>query len=432
MHLENFMLGYPGHESGMREAISSVLGDDRAKLFFDKYRQHFFTEEDVKFIRSLGCNTIRMALNYREFESDDRPFEYKQHGFDSLDKLIGWAQKHKLYVILDLHAVQGGQNPAWHSDNFTNAALFWGNKAFEDRAVGLWEEFARRYRDEESIAGYNLVNEPNTDKIEFLNHYYARVTKAIREIDNQHILFYEGNRDSQQFDDLAHPFDENSVYSSHLYVLPGLEDGEYPGEFNGLSYNRDQLKKEYEGRREFSHRHGVPHWLGEFGQIYTDAKLEDSRLRVMVDMLSIIEEYEDHWTIWNYKDIGLMGIVSPKIDSEWMQITAPIRKLKSELRCDHWIERRPTKIDGFIQELSEHVLSVIGNIPGDWDELTDQIQWRICDGLLSKNLQPAFADQFRDISENDIDRIVKSFSLENCVQREGLVGLIKAVTSSKQ
>jgi hypothetical protein len=432
MHMENFMLGYPGHETGMREAIAAVLGNDQTKLFFDKYRQNFFTEEDVIFIRSLGCNTIRVALNYREFESDAHPFEYKQDGFEDLDRLVGWAQKHKLYVILDLHAVQGWQNGGWHSDNFTNAALFWGQKAFEDRAVALWEEFARRYCDEEFIAGYNLVNEPNTDKIEWLNHYYHRVTKAVRAIDPDHILFFEGNRDSQQFDGLDHPLDENAVYSSHLYVPPGIEIGEYPGEFNSVTYDSDQLKKEYEGRREFSHRHGVPHWLGEFGPVYSDANLENSRLSVMADMLSIIEEFGDHWTIWNYKDIGFMGLVSPNIASEWMKITEPVRKLKTALRCDHWIERRPADIDGFIQELSEHVLSVIGEVPGDWGELADQIHCRICDGLLSQNLQPAFAEQFRGITDTEIDRIMKSFSLENCDTREGLVDLIKAVTLGNQ
>jgi endoglucanase len=290
----------------------------------------------------------------------------------------------------------------------------------------------RRYRDEEFIAGYNLVNEPNTDMIEWLNHYYHRVARAIRAIDPNHILFLEGNRDSQQFDGLDHPFDENAVYSSHLYVLPGVEMGEYPGEFNGTYYDRDQLEKEYEGRREFSRLHGVPHWLGEFGTIYPEASLEESRLRVMADMLSIIEAYADHWTIWNYKDIGLMGVVSPKIDSEWMRITEPVRKLKTALRCDHWIERSPSEIDGFIQELSDYVRSVTGDIPGNWDELADQIHWRICDGLLSQNLQPAFAAQFRDVGDADIDRIMKSFSLENCHTREDLVDLIKAVTVSNR
>ena len=432
LHMENFMVGYPGHETGMREAISNALGVARAEYFFEEYRKHFFTEEDVKFIRSLGCNTIRVALNYREFESDENPFKYKETGFKRLDQLIGWTRKHRLYVILDLHAIQGWQNGGWHSDNYTNAALFWGQKVFEDRAVALWEEIARRYQGQEFVAGYNLVNEPNTTEIKWLNQYYERVTHAIRKIDPDHILFYEGNRDSQQFDGLKHPFDDNAVYSSHLYVLPGVEVGKYPGDFDGVYYDRERLKSEYESRREFSQHRGVPHWLGEFGSIYSEPALDDSRLRVMADMLNIIEEFGDHWTIWNYKDIELMGVVSPKKDSEWMRTTEPVRKVKTALRCDHWIERKMAVIDASIETLSRQVLSVIGELPGNWERFAEQIQWRICDGLISQNLQPAFASQFQGVTDVDIDWLMKSFSLEECARKEGLINLIKTVTTGEK
>jgi hypothetical protein len=185
---------------------------------------------------------------------------------------------------------------------------------------------------------------------------------------------------------------------------------------------------EYEGRREFSQRNGVPHWLGEFGPLYSQPELEDSRLRVMADMLSILEECGDHWTIWNYKDIGFMGAVYPKKGSEWMQITQPVRNVKSALRCDHWIERRPETIDRLIQELSEQVSSIVGELPGNWEDLADQIRWRLCDGLLSQNLQPAFAEQFKGITNSEIDRMMKSFSLQECEKREGLINLIKEAT----
>ncbi|NIS79263.1 MAG: cellulase family glycosylhydrolase [Anaerolineales bacterium] len=431
LHMENFMLGYPGHEAGMREAIANELGLERAAHFFTEYRKHFFKEEDVKFIRDLGCNTVRVALNYREFESDDSPYAYKESGFKYLDQLVAWGRNHNLYMILDLHAVQGWQNSGWHSDNFTNSALFWGQKVFEDRAVALWEEIACRYRGEEFIAGYNLANEPNTTEIKWLNQYYERVTQAIREIDPDHILFYEGNRDSQQFDGLNHPFDDNAVYSSHLYVLPGTDLGEYPGEFAGIYYDKDQLRREYEGRREFSQRHGVPHWLGEFGPIYSDPVLEKSRLKVMADMLNIIEEFRDHWTIWNYKDIGLMGVVSPKKDSDWMRKTEPVRRVKTALRCDHWIERKPAEIDDAIEVLSKQILSIVKEMPGYWDEFAEQIQWRICDGLISQYLQPAFASQFRGITDEGIKHLMKSFSLEECEVRVGLINLIRETTAGE-
>jgi len=68
--------------------------------------------------------------------------------------------KHKIYTILDLHAVPGTQNPDWHSDNVTNHAAFWDHKDHQDRVVWLWREIARRYRDNPWVAGYNPINEP--------------------------------------------------------------------------------------------------------------------------------------------------------------------------------------------------------------------------------------------------------------------------------
>jgi endoglucanase len=426
MNMENFIIGYPGHESGMRAAVASVLGEAKARFFFERFLHYFITEDDLRFIKSLGCTVVRVPFNYRHFESDDQPFEYKPEGFALLDSVIGWARAQQLYVILDLHAVQGWQNGGWHCDNPGQQAHFWGQKVFEDRAVALWEELARRYGDESFVAGYNVMNEPNTNDVEWLNHFYRRVTAAVRAIDPDHILFLEGNRDSQQFDQLEPPFDGNTVYSSHYYVVPGLEDAEYPGTFNGEAYDRERLERGYLERTAFMRQHGVPHWLGEFGCIYSDSALEASRLRVMTDLLDIVEEHRDHWTIWTYKDIGKMGLVYADPESEWMHRARPVREAKTILRCDHWIERHEAEIDQLIQEIAEHSLTAIAGQPGEWTDLSEKLRWNICSGVLSQMLLPAFAEQFRGMSEDEIDRMMQSFAFRSCVQREGLVQLIRA------
>jgi endoglucanase len=427
MNMENFIIGYPGHESGMRAAVASVLGEAKAQFFFERFLHHFFTEDDVRFLRSLGCNVIRVALNYRHFESDERPFEYKPEGFALLDKVIGWARAHQMYVILDLHAVQGWQNAGWHCDNASGKAHLWGQKVFEDRAVALWEEFARRYRDEPWVAGYNVANEPDTNEIRWLNHYYRRVTDAILAIAPDHILFLEGNRTSQQFDQLDPPFDDHTIYSSHYYFVPSIDDGEYPGTFHGEFYDRDRLKEQYQERTAWIREHGVPHWFGEFGCIYSDATPEPSRLRIMADMLDIAEEYGDHWTIWTYKDIGKMGLVYANPESEWMRRTKPVREIKTALRCDSWIERHEAPIAALIQQIAEHASTVVADQPGSWSGLDEALRFAICDGLLSGMLLPAFAEQFRGMSEDEIDQMMQSFAFRNCVQREGLVQLIREV-----
>ena len=86
MNMENFITGYPANEEAQREAVRAVLGAERYELFFDRFLEHFFTEDDARFIRSLGLNLLRLPVNYRHLEDDMRPFEIKEGGFKHLDK----------------------------------------------------------------------------------------------------------------------------------------------------------------------------------------------------------------------------------------------------------------------------------------------------------------------------------------------------------
>jgi hypothetical protein len=296
--------------------------------------------------------------------------------------------------------------------------MLWEKASFQDRAVALWEAFARRYKEEPAVAGYNLVNEPEAADVSRLNGFYCRTAEAIRKIDPRHILFLEGNIYSQQLDPLDAPFDANLVYSTHYYFDPGLDAGEYPGTFRGQFYDRQRLKELYAERTAFARRHNVPHWYGEFGCIYGDPAFEASRLRVMADLIDIAEEFGDHWTIWNYKDIGRMGLFYANPSSEWMCVTEPVRRAKTALRCDYWIERQHGELDPLIDDLEQHVRNITAGMPGRWDTLNELLHAAIGSGLLSQMLLPAFADQFRGMDKRQIDMVMQSFALGQCVQRQ--------------
>ncbi|MFP3822480.1 glycoside hydrolase family 5 protein, partial [Bacillus sp. SIMBA_008] len=75
------------------------------------------------------------------------------------------------------------QNQRWHSDNPTHLALLWQYRVFQDQVVALWEEFARRYRDNPWIAGYNPLNEPGDASGQAIGPFYDRVCASIRSID---------------------------------------------------------------------------------------------------------------------------------------------------------------------------------------------------------------------------------------------------------
>lgn len=121
------------------------------------------------------------------------PRVLKTEGFKHLDRVIDLCAKHGIYTILDLHTAPGGQNTDWHSDAGTHIAKFWDHKDFQDRAIWLWVELAKHYKDNTWIAGYNPLNEPTDSKHTRVIAFYDRVYDAIRSVDTNHALFWDGN-----------------------------------------------------------------------------------------------------------------------------------------------------------------------------------------------------------------------------------------------
>jgi hypothetical protein len=43
----------------MRVAVASVLGEAKARFFFERFLHYFITEDDLRFIKDLGCTVVR-------------------------------------------------------------------------------------------------------------------------------------------------------------------------------------------------------------------------------------------------------------------------------------------------------------------------------------------------------------------------------------
>lgn len=86
--MENFITGFPGHESQHRKSMLKVLGRHKYDYFFDKWLEYFFTEADAGLFASLKLNCIRIPFNYRHLEDDMNPRVLKEEGFKHLDRVI--------------------------------------------------------------------------------------------------------------------------------------------------------------------------------------------------------------------------------------------------------------------------------------------------------------------------------------------------------
>ncbi len=452
MNMEDFINGHPGAEHTLRAQMAEVLGPAKAQFFFERMLDYFFNEDDVIFLRKAGASVVRIPLNYRHFEDDAAPFKYKEAGFARFDQVLRHCEKHGLYVILDLHSAQGWQNVHWHSDNASRISLFWEVTYYQDRCVALWQEFARRYKDRAVVAGYDLLNEPcsNNDLGDYpwniysnykpnwdrMNSVFRRLVTEIRKIDSKHIIFLEGDNYAKQFSGFEKPFDDNLAYSSHNYTVPGFGPGRYPGTIHPRSasaggaqdWDLAKLERNFldaEGTK-FTQQHNVPLWVGEFGSVYNGPSDENGdRLRALDDQIGIFERNEAHWTTWNYKDVGVMGMLTLDPASPYMERISDLLRKKAALGTDDWMSwLPPTPVKDATAHLADQIHQVVGDPQVDSGLNARCVKQTLLCFYTGTLMQPLYASLFKGLSENELDHILSSFSAKQCVPNQGLVDVL--------
>ena len=287
--IEGYMMhetdGSIGAQHEIKEKLTDLMGSEKTDEFFKKWRENHFTKRDVDSLAAWGFNSIRVPLHYNLFtlpiqdEPNSGQNTWLDEGFNIIDNILDWAKPHKMYVILDLHAAPGGQGRNTDiSDYDPDKPSLWESEQNKSKTVALWKKIAERYKDNEWIGGYDLLNEPNWELpggVD-LKDLYVRITNAIREVDDKHIIIIEGNDYANNFTGLTPPWDDNLVYSFHKY-------------WN--STNSDDLDWILPMREQ----HNVPLWMGESGENsntwYTDA-------------VTLFEANNVGWAWWAMKKIG--------------------------------------------------------------------------------------------------------------------------------
>ena len=424
LNMENFITGFPATETLMREAVREVLGADRYEMFFDRLLGAIFAERDVDFLAGLGVNCVRLPVNYRHFEDDDQPMRVREEGFRHLDRAVRLCASRGIYTVIDLHALPGGHNQHWHSDNPTHVAAFWQHRHFQDRVVHLWQALADRYRDEPYVAGYNLVNEPGEPTGRVIGAFYDRLVGAVRAVDARHTLFLDGNRYATDFSIFTEPY-ENAVYACHDYALAGFaHGGPYPGHTGDEWVDRDRLEETFLHRTEFQRRTGTPLWVGEFGPVYTgDPVRDEQRYAILADQLDIYRRHGAGWSIWTYKDIGLQGLVYADPHGAYVTHFRSVIDKKARLGVDAW-----GSTDQEVPDVVEPLHDLIAKEFPTWKPYpwgargtTDDLVRHI---LFAQAMVGQYADLLRGLSDDDLAALADSFALDRCVRRDRLCGLL--------
>jgi hypothetical protein len=329
---EGYMFGLEGGPQSTREIeglVNELIGPQEAEKFWQTYRDAYVTEDDMRFLHEAGLNSIRIPLHYKFFTPGN------EEGFQRLDRVVGWAKKYGLYVILDMHCAPGGQTGSNIDDSWGYPWLF---ESAEDQelTIRIWKRIAQHYRDNPTVLGYDLLNEPIPHFPQLrkynpaLEPLYKRITAEIRQVDVHHVIILGGAQWDTNFTVFGAPFDSNVMYTFHKYWSPPTE-------------------AEIQPYLDFRSRYNVPIWLGESGE---------NKDEWIHDFTAVLEKDEVGWAFWPYKKIDkASAFVSWQKPVYWDDIVAFAKTRGSTGDSEKQIAARPSleHSRAALQELLEKV-----------------------------------------------------------------------------
>lgn len=301
---ESYMLqtsAFAGPQHEIRTAITELIGEENTEAFYRAYLENGITKRDIDSLKAWGFNSVRLPMHYNLYTppveaEKEGELTWLEQGFEMTDRLLEWCGDNEMYLILDLHAAPGGQgNDANISDYDPTKPSLWESKANRDKMTALWVKLAERYKDSPWIGGYDIINEPNWNfegenpngcdekNNGPLRELLVEVTQAIREVDQNHIIYIGGNCWGNNYNGIFPLWDDNTVISFHKY----------------WNYNTQESIQQFLDYREI---HNAPIWLGESG--------ENSNVWFK-ESLRLMETNNIGWAYWPMKKVeNTAGVTS--------------------------------------------------------------------------------------------------------------------------
>ena len=267
-------------EKTMYSDIESIVGTTTADAFREEVYNSFITRDDIERISQECFNVVRIPFNHKILEDDFTPYVYKQSGWDRLDSVLAWCEAFDVYAVLDLHSAPGGQSNSFTADPDFWITL-WNGTINQERTARLWKAIADRYKNRGIIAGYDLLNEPNTSNDAEMLDMYQRIIDSIRVVDTNHLLFIEGNSFATDFSMFTAPLDPNMAYEFHFYTW----------------FFSSTIPQNLAVYTNLSNTSNVPIWCGEWGEN------DDAELELTKDLLANPQYGVSGNAMWTWKKV---------------------------------------------------------------------------------------------------------------------------------
>lgn len=305
-------------------------------------REEWITENDIRYIASLGFDHVRLPVDEIElWHEDNSPNE---DAFALLNVALEWCKRSKLRVIIDLHSVRAHH---FNASNEGGQNTLWNNPEARKHFLDLWRQLSDRLHEyPNDFLAYEIMNEPTAPTADDWNKILGQSIELIRAREPARVIIVGANewQIPNRVPELEIPEgDPNLILSFHTYsplmlthhtadwVPAPIKDFPGPVTYPGPVIDPDtfaQFMKQFpaddydylmettddwgperflellEPAIDSARESGLQLYCGEFGCLPSVPR--EARLAYYRDIVGVFEANGIAWANWEYKgDFGI-------------------------------------------------------------------------------------------------------------------------------
>ena len=299
-------------ENGYRKGIN--LGGWMSQSDYSRERlDGFITEKDFARIAGWGLDHVRLPVDHNVILDQDG--NMIEEGLQRIDRVLRWAEKEGLRVVLDLH-----KTPGFSFGQAADRNSFFESEANQNLFYRIWETFAGRYAAMGTGITFDLLNEVTYPQylepwIRISREATARIRSFAPEVP---ILLgsYQWNS-AGTVPELPAPYDGKVEYNFHFYDPHAFthQGAHWEASRRDISkrytYEESGMSQAYMESLLLpavrkAEKEGTGLYCGEYGVI--DVVPPREAVKWFRDAHAVFEKFGIPRSLWNYKgkDFGFL------------------------------------------------------------------------------------------------------------------------------
>lgn len=308
--------------------------------------ESFITEDDIRYIASLGFDHVRVPVDYNVLE--DECGNIIDGGFQYLEHCRQWCEKYSLNMLIDLHECYGYSFDPLKKD--MDRKRFFYDEALQERFFALWRKIAERFASYSSQVAFEPLNEVVLFEVkDAWNEILGKYIRLIRSIAPESYIVVGGvfYNSVMTVGFLDVPVDSRIVYNFHCYEpVVFTHQGAYWQESMPLDFRIGYPRSVAEYRQKHqeiyndtdgavfmdgltemgesfferifepairkAEKDNVALYCGEYGVI--DKADNESKILWLRDINNAFDRHGIGRALWNYKEKDY-GLVDPQFES---------------------------------------------------------------------------------------------------------------------